>query len=234
MKESKQFQDVVGEHQDAVVAAGHLRELQQRGGHDAAFVAGRARRAPGASGSGARAASWQAPGSVSSRPGGTPGTDRSRSRRRRRSRRRGPAGPPPEVRRLVAAQGEVQARRELRGVRAPRGRGGDGLPLRARARGSARRTTSPTVPAQDRALLGDDAARGRVRAGPGGGRDPLARPRGGRRAADAPRATRGAARPRSRPRLLRARSSSSSAAPSRTPPAPRRNGTPRRRCTSAG
>jgi CHAD domain-containing protein len=40
VKESKQFQDVVGEHQDAVVAGGHLRELQQRGGHDAAFVAG--------------------------------------------------------------------------------------------------------------------------------------------------------------------------------------------------
>ena len=40
VQESKRFQDVVGEHQDAVVAEEHLRQLQQRGGHDAAFVAG--------------------------------------------------------------------------------------------------------------------------------------------------------------------------------------------------
>ena len=39
--EAKRFQDVVGEHQDAVVAEDHLRELQQRGGPEAAFVAGR-------------------------------------------------------------------------------------------------------------------------------------------------------------------------------------------------
>jgi CHAD domain-containing protein len=41
VREAKRFQDVVGEHQDAVVAEQHLRELQQRGGTDAAFVAGR-------------------------------------------------------------------------------------------------------------------------------------------------------------------------------------------------
>jgi CHAD domain-containing protein len=41
VKESKRFQDVVGEHQDAVVAEEHLRELQRRGGQAAAFAAGR-------------------------------------------------------------------------------------------------------------------------------------------------------------------------------------------------
>ena len=41
VKESKRFQDVVGEHQDAVVAEDHLRELQARGGPEAAFAAGR-------------------------------------------------------------------------------------------------------------------------------------------------------------------------------------------------
>jgi CHAD domain-containing protein len=41
VKEAKRFQDVVGEHQDAVVAEEHLRELQRRGGQAAAFAAGR-------------------------------------------------------------------------------------------------------------------------------------------------------------------------------------------------
>jgi CHAD domain-containing protein len=41
VKEAKRFQDVVGEHQDAVVAEEHLRELERRGGQAAAFVAGR-------------------------------------------------------------------------------------------------------------------------------------------------------------------------------------------------
>ena len=41
VKEAKRFQDVVGEHQDAVVAEAHLRELQARAGQDAAFAAGR-------------------------------------------------------------------------------------------------------------------------------------------------------------------------------------------------
>jgi CHAD domain-containing protein len=40
VREAKRFQDVVGEHQDAVVAADHLKQLQLRSGHDAAFVAG--------------------------------------------------------------------------------------------------------------------------------------------------------------------------------------------------
>ena len=38
---AKRFQDVVGEHQDAVVAEEHLRQLAERGGHEAAFAAGR-------------------------------------------------------------------------------------------------------------------------------------------------------------------------------------------------
>jgi CHAD domain-containing protein len=41
LKAAKSFQDVVGEHQDAVVAEEHLRRLQARGGREAAFVAGR-------------------------------------------------------------------------------------------------------------------------------------------------------------------------------------------------
>ena len=40
LKEAKRFQDVVGEHQDAVVAAEHLRELAARAGREAAFAAG--------------------------------------------------------------------------------------------------------------------------------------------------------------------------------------------------
>jgi CHAD domain-containing protein len=41
LKHAKRFQDAVGEHQDAVVAEEHLRELQERGGREAAFAAGR-------------------------------------------------------------------------------------------------------------------------------------------------------------------------------------------------
>jgi CHAD domain-containing protein len=41
LKQAKGFQDVVGEHQDAVVADDELRELQARAGHEAAFAAGR-------------------------------------------------------------------------------------------------------------------------------------------------------------------------------------------------
>jgi|1186.fasta_scaffold04897_2 CHAD domain-containing protein len=41
LKHAKRFQDVVGEHQDAVVAEAHLRELSERGGREAAFAAGR-------------------------------------------------------------------------------------------------------------------------------------------------------------------------------------------------
>jgi CHAD domain-containing protein len=41
LKHARRFQDVVGDHQDAVVAEEHLRALQERGGQDAAFAAGR-------------------------------------------------------------------------------------------------------------------------------------------------------------------------------------------------
>jgi CHAD domain-containing protein len=41
LRHAKRFQDVVGEHQDAVVAEEHLRELAERGGLQAAFAAGR-------------------------------------------------------------------------------------------------------------------------------------------------------------------------------------------------
>ncbi len=41
LKHAKNFQDVVGEHQDAVVAEEHLRALQERGGRPAALAAGR-------------------------------------------------------------------------------------------------------------------------------------------------------------------------------------------------
>jgi CHAD domain-containing protein len=41
LKEAKRFQDVVGEHQDAVVAEGRLRALEARVGDEATFVAGR-------------------------------------------------------------------------------------------------------------------------------------------------------------------------------------------------
>jgi CHAD domain-containing protein len=41
LKVAKRFQDVVGEHQDAVVAEEHLRALEARGGREAGFVAGR-------------------------------------------------------------------------------------------------------------------------------------------------------------------------------------------------
>jgi CHAD domain-containing protein len=40
LEEAKRFQDVVGEHQDAVVAQGQFRELQDRASHEAAFAAG--------------------------------------------------------------------------------------------------------------------------------------------------------------------------------------------------
>ena len=41
LKQAKRFQDVVGEHQDAVVAEEQLRALQARAGRDSAFGAGR-------------------------------------------------------------------------------------------------------------------------------------------------------------------------------------------------
>ncbi len=41
LEHAKRFQDVVGEHQDAVVAEEHLRQLAERGGYEAAFATGR-------------------------------------------------------------------------------------------------------------------------------------------------------------------------------------------------
>ncbi len=41
LRHAKRFQDVVGEHQDAVVAEEHLRQLAGRAGHEAGFAAGR-------------------------------------------------------------------------------------------------------------------------------------------------------------------------------------------------
>ena len=112
------------------------------------------------------------------------------------------ARPPPQVRRLDAAQGQARPGRELRAGRAARGRGGDQPDLPARPRAQRRPTTATTRTARRSCATGRwRSSRGAVRAQRRGRRAPLARARRGRGQADL-RARPGADR-RSRQRVER-------------------------------
>ena len=133
--------------------------------------------------------------------------------------RRGPGGhrgrgrPPAAPLGLVAAQGQARPGRELGAGGAARGRGGDRLPLPARARAPVGVLHRPEGPLEGRALLADGARGGRVRPQRRGRRAALADPLRRGRAAHVParpRARRGArheprALPRARRRLGTAR-----------------------------
>ena len=102
-------------------------QLAERGGHEAALRRRAARGAAAHAPQRAARRARQAPGrELDRRRRGKPGADRPRGRRRRRPRRARCCSSTARVRRLVAPEGQVRAGRERRGVRAPRGRGGDG------------------------------------------------------------------------------------------------------------
>ena len=146
---AKQLQDILGDHQDAVVAQERIRDwAASTTAEGSTFAAGRLVQLERDRMAAARAA-WPdslAHGSTR-RPGGL-SAERGRAgrRRRRRPRRRGRARgaprPPAGLRRLDVPEGQGRARRERRGVRRARGRGGDRPALRARARARSRRTTT--------------------------------------------------------------------------------------------
>ncbi len=132
VERAREFQDVVGEHQDAVVAEERLRALAKP---STALLVGRLIE---------RSVSTAPRGRTCRRRGSGSRRRRSDPRRRRRdrARRRGPARPPAEVRRLVAAEGEVQDGRERRGLRAPRDRRGDRPATARSSESSANRATA--------------------------------------------------------------------------------------------
>ena len=151
VKRAKKLQDVLGEHQDAVVAAERLRELAAEAAPEQALAAGRLvereeeRRAGGAGRVAEGVAEARARRS----------DRRPRRRRARRARRQGAARAPAEVRRLDVPEGQVRRRRDGRGVRAARGRGGDGAALRAPGGDRRDEYTRREGPAEGRPLLAD-------------------------------------------------------------------------------
>ena len=163
---AKQLQDILGDHQDAVVAQERIREWAES--------AHRLRRAgsPRAGSSSSSATGWRPPaprgprrGSGSTRPPGGRSAETRSSRRwsrrpGRRRRARGAPRPSSGLRRLDLPEGEARPRRDRGGMRPPRGRGGDGPPLHARARAAVDDVQGREGPAQARAVLADG---GRVR-----------------------------------------------------------------------
>ena len=141
-------QDVLGEHQDAVVAARGSRRPRASARPAEAFAAGmlaerrdrRRRRGPRPRfpRSGRRARGPKLRRVAVSRDGTVEAAGGDRAPRPTPDGARGPRRPPAEVRRLEPAEGQARARRDARGRRGPRGRRGDRLALRAR-RGAPRR-----------------------------------------------------------------------------------------------
>ena len=132
---AKELQDVLGEHQDAVVAEARIR----------AWAARRRRRAMPSAPPREEHERMEGPGRRGRARGSRCAARRSRSRERRpcggrrprpRDAERAPGArhPPPAVRRLELPEGKVRAGGERRGLRDPRGGGGDRPSLLARGR----------------------------------------------------------------------------------------------------
>ncbi len=164
VRRAQELQDVLGEHQDAVVAEQRLRSLAAdapAGPGARGRAADRGRAAP------ARACARNLAEGMETRSSARRRDRRPGGRRPRppgrRARTGGSRRTPPQVRRLDVSEGEGRRRRERRGLRAARGRRGDGAPLRARVGrrhdGVRRRERA----AEARALVGD-ASRSRTAA----------------------------------------------------------------------
>ena len=152
----KALQDVLGEHQDAVVAEERLRGFATRM-PARALAAGRL------------VEREQRERRPQARRVAVPGSGWRRRRRPRRGRRgrRGRDGPraaaraPAALRRLDVPEGQGGAGRERRGLRAARGGGGDRAALRARPRAADHGVHGRPGPPEARPLVADGGGRGR-------------------------------------------------------------------------
>ncbi len=182
------LQDVLGEHQDSVVAAAWLREVVRADtvarlrGRPAGRDRGRGRprlpcRVAGCvEGPVPQEAAVLDVSSPRPRPRGR--GDRAPGGRRRAARG---AGAPAALRRLELPQGQAPGRRVRGDGRRPRGRGGDGAALPPRPAGRSRHLRGSPRPAEDRPVLGDDPGERVLRARRRGRRASVASPSRGRR-----------------------------------------------------